>query len=349
MANAPHAHGLHRVISPAGVLPQPAQVIDNHMVCHENEMLIEVSALNVDAASFTQVKALVGADPQAIGAHMQGIVAARGKLHNPVTGSGGMLIGRVKQIGADFPNDGGLQVGDRIATLVSLSLTPLKIHHIKAVHLAAHQLEVEGEAILFASGLYARLPEDIEERLALAVLDVAGAPMQTVRLVRPGHRVVVMGGAGKAGLLSLYAAKRAAGAGGQVIGVSPFENECDEMRECAWIDTVLHADARDAVAVMQAVEQATGGAMADVVINCVNVPDTEMASILSVRDGGTVCFFSMATSFTAAALGAEGVGKDATLLVGNGYARGHADFALECLRESAGLRAIFQRRYAGDA
>ena len=66
-AVVPHPHGLHRVISPAGVLTQPAQVIDNHMAPHANELLIEVSALNVDAASFTQVKGLVGHDPQAIG------------------------------------------------------------------------------------------------------------------------------------------------------------------------------------------------------------------------------------------------------------------------------------------
>lgn len=342
----PHPLGLHRVIEPAGVLPQPAQSIDNSMVLHANEMLIAVSALNVDAASFTQVKELVGHDPDAIAAHMRAIVDERGKLHNPVTGSGGMLIGRVKAIGPDFPNPGGLEPGDRIATLVSLSLTPLHIERITAVHPAAHQLEIEGEAILFASGIYARLPDDLDERLALAVLDVAGAPAQTARLVTPGDRVVVLGGAGKAGLLSLYAAKRAAGPGGQTIGISPFEHECEEMRGCDWIDTVLRADARDAVGVLHAVEETTGGALADVVINCVNVPGTEMASILSVRDGGTVCFFSMATSFTAAALGAEGVGKDVTLLIGNGYARGHADYAIGLLRESEALRAIFARRFA---
>lgn len=342
----PHPLGLHRVIDPVGVLPQPARVIDNRMTLRGNEMLIEVSALNVDAASFTQVKDQVGADHEAIAAHMRAIVDERGKLHNPVTGSGGMLIGRVREIGPEFPNEIGLKPGDRIATLVSLSLTPLRIETIKSVHSAAHQLEIEGQAIVFATGLYARLPEDMDERLALAVLDVAGAPAQTARIVSPGDRVVVLGGAGKAGLLSLYAARRAVGATGQTIGISPFEAECEEMRGCDWIDTVLCADARDAVAVMQAVEQATGGAMADVVINCVNVSGTEMASILSVREGGMVCFFSMATSFTAAALGAEGVGKDATLLIGNGYARGHADFAIGLIRESAPLRAIFERRFA---
>src|SRR5512139_924398 len=256
----PHPLGLHRVIAPAGVLPQPAQAIDNRMVPHDNEMLIEVSALNVAAARFIQVKELVGPDPEAIAAHMQAIVAERGKLHNPVTGSGGMLIGRVKEIGPEFPNEQGLKPGDRIATLVSLSLTPLQIHRIREVHLAAHQLEIDGEAILFASGIYVRIPEDIDERLALAVFDVAGAPAQTARLVHPGDAVVVLGGAGKAGLLSLYAAKRAAGARGRTIGISPFEHECEEMRACDWIDTVLCADARDAVAVMQGVEDATDGA-----------------------------------------------------------------------------------------
>ena len=83
----------------------------------------------------------------------------------------------------------------------------------------------------------------------------------------------------------------------------------------------------------------------DLVVNCASVPGTELASILSVRDGGTVLFFSMATSFTAAALGAEGVGKDATLLVGNGYVPGHAALALDLVRRHTGLRALLEARF----
>ena len=93
---------------------------------------------------------------------------------------------------------------------------------------------------------------------------------------------------------------------------------------------------------MQAV---TGGHGADLVINCASVPNTEMASILSVRDGGTIIFFSMATSFTSAALGAEGVGRDVTMLIGNGYVPGHADLALGLLRRNAGLKKLFESRY----
>lgn len=338
-------YGVHRVIEPLGVLPQGAWKIDNSMAIADNEILIDVSALNVDAASFTQIKAEAGGDATRVGEIVRGIVAQRGKLHNPVTGSGGMLIGSVRAIGAALHGKVDLQPGDRIATLVSLSLTPLVIHAIRAVHLERDQIEIDGQAVLFETGLWARLPADIPEKMALAILDVAGAPAQTARLVRPGDTVVVIGGAGKSGTLCVYEARKRAGAKGCVIGVSPFANECQRMLELGWVDHALQVDATDAVALMEAVQRVTAGRLADLVINCVNIPNTEMGSILATRQGGRIYFFSMATSFTAAALGAEGVGKDIEMLVGNGYARGHAEHALALLRESATLRRLFEQRF----
>ena len=341
----PSPYGTHRVLEPLGVLPQGAWKIDNTMSIENNEILIDVRALNVDAASFTQIKAEAGGDAATVGRIVQDIVARRGKLHNPVTGSGGMLIGTVRQIGAALADRIELRVGDKIATLVSLSLTPLVIEAIRAVHLERDQIEIEGQAILFETGLFARLPDDIPETMALAILDVAGAPAQTARLVKAGDTVLVIGGAGKSGTLCVYEARKRAGAGGCVIGVSPFEGECQRMRELGWVSHALQIDATDAVALMEAVARVTGGKMADVVINCVNIPHTEMGSILSARDGGRIYFFSMATSFTAAALGAEGAGKDVEMIVGNGYAKGHAEHALNLLRESDTLRRLFERRY----
>jgi L-erythro-3,5-diaminohexanoate dehydrogenase len=252
----------------------------------------------------------------------------------------------VREIGAALDGRVALAPGDRIATLVSLSLTPLVIERVKAIHPERDQIEIDGQAILFETGLYARLPDDIPQRTALAILDVAGAPAQTARLVRPGDTVLVIGGGGKSGTLCVYEARKRAGKGGCVIGISPFEADCRRMRELGWVDHALQVDATDAVAVMEAVSAATGGRMADVTINCVNINHTEMGSILATREGGRIYFFSMATSFTAAALGAEGVGKDVEMIVGNGYARGHADHALNLLRESPELRRLFEERYA---
>ena len=48
----------------------------------------------------------------------------------------------------------------------------------------------------------------------------------------------------------------------------------------------------------------------------------------------------------AAALGAEGLAADVTMLVGNGYVPGHAAYALDLLRDYDGVRALFESRLA---
>ncbi|MEV1290528.1 zinc-binding alcohol dehydrogenase, partial [Micromonospora sp. NPDC049679] len=110
---------------------------------------------------------------------------------------------------------------------------------------------------------------------------------------------------------------------------------------------VALADARDPVALATAVTEALG-APADVTVVCVDVPGCEHGAILSTAEGGTVIFFSMATSFAAAALGAEGLAADVTMLVGNGYVPGHADYALELLRGEPAVRRLFEARLAAD-
>jgi len=95
-------YGTHRVIEPAGVLPQPAKKISNDMEIFSNEILIDVIALNIDSASFTQIEEEAGHDVEKIKAKIKEIVAEKGKMQNPVTGSGGMLIGTVEKIGDDL-------------------------------------------------------------------------------------------------------------------------------------------------------------------------------------------------------------------------------------------------------
>lgn len=339
-------YGTHRVIEPKGVLPQPAFKIDNDMEIYDNEILIDVKTLNVDSASFTQIKEQAGGDIEKIKEIMLGIVAERGKHQNPVTGSGGMLIGVIEKIGPALEGKTELKVGDKIATLVSLSLTPLRIDEFGEIRKEIDQVDIKGKAILFESGIYSIIPADMPENLALSVLDVAGAPAQTAKLVKPGDTVVVLGGTGKSGMLCLYEAKKRAGVTGKVICIGSREKTIQRVREANLADEYIIADATNAVEVMEKVAAVTNGEMADVVINTVNIPNTEMSSILITKDDGTVYFFSMATSFTKAALGAEGVGKDVNMIVGNGYTKGHAAISLNLMRESETLRKIFTDLYA---
>ncbi len=343
--------GTHRALDPAGGLPQPARRVDNDFSrLFAGELLLAVETLNIDAASFRQMEeaAAAAGDPsdEAVAALVRETVAARGKQHNPVTGSGGMLLGRVLQVCDGHPalaGAGALEVGARVATLVSLSLTPLTVDRVRAVRRPSAQLDVDGEAVLFASGAYARLPGDLSDRLALAVLDVAGAAPQVARLVSPGQTVLVLGAGGKSGILCAAEARRRGAR--RVLGVESHAPYAADLRRLGLCDEVLSGDARDPVAVREAVLRANDGAEVDVSFSCVNVEDAELAAILSTRDRGVVYFFAMSTSFTKAALGAEGVGKDVDLFVGNGFARGHAEHTLAMMRELPAVRALFEARY----
>jgi L-erythro-3,5-diaminohexanoate dehydrogenase len=332
--------GLHRVIDPPGVLPQAAWQLDADPAIAPDEVRVRVDRLNLDAASYRQIREAYAGDPDKIRGAVLEIIATRGKMQNPVTGSGGMLTGTVEEAGPESPL--GLLPGQRIATLVSLTLTPLAItDSLARWDGRGEQVPCEGHAILFARSIAAVLPGDLPVPLALAVMDVCGAPALTQRVVRPGSVTVIIGAAGKSGSLSAAAARQAGAA--KVIGVVPTEAEAALLRETAGLaGEIVIADARDPVGLAARVEAA--GGPADVTVVCVDVAGCEGGAILSTAPGGTVIFFSMATSFSAAALGAEGLAADVTMLVGNGYVPGHADLALDLIRTTPGLRALFERR-----
>lgn len=334
-------YGLHRVVAPPGALPQQAERLDPSPPAREAEALIEVERLNLDAASFHQIREEHQGDPVRMRAGVLEIVRSRGKMHNPVTGSGGMLIGTVRAVG-DRRTD--LAVGDRISTLVSLTLTPLVIEDLSSWDGSSEQVPVRAQAILFETSPYARLPEDLSDTLSLALFDVAGAPAQVMRLAPGRETTLVIGAAGKSGLLSMVAARDRSE---RVVGLVHRREGIDVLNRLGFEDVVV-ADALDPVGTVRKAAETFGGdegGVADLVVNCVNVPGTEGTSIMLTREGGTLYFFSMATSFSAAALTAEGLGKDLTMIVGSGFVPGHADLAVQMVRQDARLRSILQERF----
>jgi L-erythro-3,5-diaminohexanoate dehydrogenase len=375
----PSPLGLHRVLDPPprpgtpGVLPQAAWRLDPAPEIARDEVLVRVDRLNLDAASYRQLREAHGGDPGKIRAAVHDIIATRGKMQNPVTGSGGMLTGTVAAVGPQSPL--GLKPGQRIATLVSLTLTPLTVTDgLARWDGESEQVPCEGTAILFARSIAAVLPDDLAPELALAVLDVCGAPALTQRVVAAqirsrdsdnhAHRtaslsqprdgdaragaardmagpvVLVLGAAGKSGSLSAAAARQAGAV--TVIGVVPNEAEAGLLRATSLVDEVVLADARDPVGLAEAV--ANAGGPADVTVVCVDVPGCEGGAILATKPGGTVIFFSMATSFSTAALTAEGLAADVTMLIGNGYVPGHAELALNLVRTNPAVRTLFEQR-----
>ncbi|MGB7448142.1 MAG: L-erythro-3,5-diaminohexanoate dehydrogenase [Ornithinimicrobium sp.] len=346
--------GLHRVLDrPGGMLPQAARRLDaSAELLADDEVRIDVEVLHLDAASYRQLclvhtdAASERLDGLALRQAVLEIVAERGKMQNPVTGSGGMLIGRVAEVGPASAL--GLHVGQPVATLVSLSLTPLWLSDgLVRWDGRSATVPAAGHAILFGRSVAAALPADLPPEVALMVMDVCGAPALVQRLVARHHsqtgrmpRVCVLGGAGKSGMLSLAAAGRVGAA--HRIAVVRNDVEAQQVTEAGEAELVVVADARDPVEVARVVTQA--GGPAELTVVCVDVPGCEQPAILATAEGGTVVYFSMATDFAAAALGAEGVAADVTMVIGNGYAPGHAELALDLVRSRPGVRAAFDAR-----
>ncbi len=353
------AFGCSRVLTPPGALPQAAERLDAAPPLYDNEVLIEVKTLNIDSASFAQLRGeakKAATDEAGIKAFIRKEIFAtvknKGKQINPVTGSGGMLVGAVRELGKNYHGASPLKVGDPVATLVSLTLTPLALQEIDEVHLhppREAQIECRGTAILCDSAPLAALPGDLPQELALSVLDVCGAPAQMPRIVKPRQKVLVLGAGGKSGLLCLHMCREILGASGLLMAIDYSPQALKILQDSKLADRAAQLDVRQALEILACVRSWTDGTLADVVINTANVPFTETAAILSTRAGGLAYFFNMATDFSRSTLGAEGLGKDIVLMMGNGFVPGHAELALNILRKNAFIRDTLTRRFARPA
>ncbi len=329
------ALGAARVITPEGALPQAAQVLDAGPPLRPYEMEIGVERLCLDSTSFRQLSEAAAGDVDHIAHSIQAIVGERGKMHNPVTGSGGILTGRVRDVGRGF-RDPPPQ-GSKVVTLASLTLTPLSLDEVYEVSPDSPHVPVRGTAYLPWTAPWTIYPEGMPLEAAVSALDVCNAASQTRALIGPETRTVLVLGGGHAGMLALKAARDCLPEGGQVVLMDADPLACERADRLGLCDLALPVDLSDAIGSLRALESAVIQ-RADLTIVVVNATDCEATAVLLTAEHGTVLFFSMATSFTKAALGAEGMASQATMLIGSGYAPDRGAYALELLARDQGLR-----------
>jgi L-erythro-3,5-diaminohexanoate dehydrogenase len=338
MSSLIEALGTKRVLEPVGALPQAALRLDTTLPMQRYEIELGVDTLCLDSTSFRQLVESNGHDSVKVGEAILSIVAERGKMHNPVTGSGGILTGTVRAVGETYGDPP--PIGSRIVPLASLTLTPLRLEAVGDVDPNSPHVPVSGTAYLPWTAPWTLYPRGVPFEAALAALDVSNAAWQTRSLLDGETRTVLVLGGGHAGLLALAAARDSLRAGARLVLMDADERICQRARRLNLCDMAICVDLRDAVTSLRCLEEA-GGARADVTVVVVNAPDCEAAAILLTADHGTVLFFSMATSFTKAALGSEGMASTARMLIGSGYALDGGAYALELIgRDERLQRAI---------
>ncbi len=325
--------GVDRVVDPPGSLPQTAQRLDPTGPVRAHEVEVEVERLCLDSTSHRNLRDRARGDADPIAARIREIVESRGKMHNPETDSGGILLGTVAAVGERFSSPP--PIGTEIATLGSLTLTPLRLDAVTGLDPDSPQVEVTGTAYVFDRASWAPIPDDLPLATALEVYDVCAAASQLRDLV-PAEGSVCVLGAGHAGKLALAAARDRTGSG-TLIAADVDSRAVERVTELGLCDVGVTADLRDPLGAVEAM-RAAGAPPADLTVVVVNATGCEPTAILLTAEGGTVLFFSMATSFSAAALAADGIGADVRMLVGSGFSPDRGAYALDLVRRSGALR-----------
>jgi L-erythro-3,5-diaminohexanoate dehydrogenase len=326
--------GVHRSLEPPGALPHIARRLDAVLPANEYEVELAAEMLAIDATSFADIRRRCGADAEAMAALIAGIVAEHGKLQNPVTGSGGVVLGRVTAVGDAHPA-ADLALGDLVVPLASLIAVPLELHAVGPVDPGSSMVPVRGRAVVTGEMLCGRVAPDLGAEVSLRAFDVYPAASYADELASPGDHVLVLG-AGHAGLLAIAAARAAVGPTGAVTAVDIDAAALERARAVDPRVATVQADVTDALSIARAIEAA-----ADLALLCTSVPGAEGAALVATASRGTIVFFSTATRFAAAALGADAVGSQATLVIPNGLTDDRGQLALELLRANPSLRLAF--------
>lgn len=336
--------GADRVLEPSGALTQPAARLDPSGPVRPFEIELEVDRLCLDSTSLRNLRERAAGDPDLIAERILEIVGSRGKMHNPETDSGGILLGAVSAVGERF--DSPPEVGTPIVTLASLTLTPLRLESVDRLEPDFAQIEVTGSAYVCDLAPWGPLPDDLPLATVLEVYDVYTAGTYT-RDLAPAAGTVYVLGAGHAGKLSMAAARDAM-QGGTVVAIDVDAEAIERVTGLGLCDIGVATDLRDPLAALDAVRVA-GAPPADLTVVVVNATGCEPTAILLTDDGGSVLFFSMATSFSAAALSPDGMSKDVRIQVGAGYAPDLGSYALDLVRRTPALRAALEGKPVGGA
>ncbi|QQR88641.1 MAG: L-erythro-3,5-diaminohexanoate dehydrogenase [Myxococcales bacterium] len=340
-------YGSHRVLSPTGAAPGQAWKLNpNVEEFYSNEILLDVEALSIDAGSFRQIEGSSGVDDEGIMRLITRTVKTRGKQHNPVTGSGGVLMGKVAAIGSDLQGKIGLEPGERIVSLASLTATPLQLEKVRKVNRESGQVEVRGQAVLFEAYPFAKLPTDMPASVALAVLSVCSAPALCAKLAEGKSKVLILGAAGKSGLLCAAACRKVMGDQAKIVGIDSGDDAIEQARELGLYTDLLLGNAADPLLIRELCAAKDQAGLFDLVISCVNAGEVEMSAMLAVKELGALLFFSSSTNFNRAAYSAQLCSKEVELRIGGTYVKGQSDVALGLVREHEGLKALFKKRYA---
>lgn len=347
-------YGLWRVLEPKGAVPVSAWKLDNGREIREDECRVALRYIHVEWDSFQQYCSECSFDEEKIKARIITTVNRRGKLHNPFTGSGGVLCGVVEKMGTQYMEKSGLKEGDIVVCNTTLTAIPLHIDEISAIDYQYGQLEVRGYAVLFESTSVTPVANEEGISYTLAIMDESGSPYNVFSMAKPGMSFLVIGRDLISIAIYIHTLKKAIGNAGKFTII--LDEEYAESFPGDKLRLILEKYTKsiyltDLTKPIEAAAHILGREdLYDFTVNCEDLSGAEILAVMLTRNKGRIYFTGMQNNFTNVILASESMGKEIFTSALDQYSQGCEDFAMGLIEAIRGelddINEIYQQRYA---
>ncbi len=325
-------YGTNRVIEPQHVLPTSAWSLDNSREISANEIRVKIKVIHIEEASFKQICMESHDDEKLIIHKIIDIVIKRGKLHNPVTDTGGLLYGIVDEIGSEYPNVKKLKKGDPVICNASLASYPIYIAMIKSIDRGYCQITVEGHAILYPGVPIVRKPEGMPVNLLLFTFNESGSLYKVSNVAVGKKKFLIVGNNLMTNLLFGFAIRRVASDSAEVICLLDKKTEIKVSGKgveelISQVFTELHYV--NILKPMECMKILDTSSLFDVSVNCADIAGAETVNVLATKYGGTVVFSSLMNNLNIALYITEAISRQLEFVSANGYLEAYDEFDMD--------------------
>lgn len=333
-----NTYGLARVVTPRQVFPASAWELDNSRQLKNGEIRIGLRRIHVETTSFKQICQEAAYDEGRIREKIKDIVIRRGKLHNPVTDTGGLLYGVVEEIDDNFRNDKGLKVGDEVVCNTSMSGIPLYIDSITGIDKTYPQFEAEGYAISLPGVPVIKKPDDLPIDLLLFTFNESGTVYNVSRDARGKKRFAIISNSMLMGMIYGYTIRKVAGPDAEIYCI--FDKNTEISLSGAGIDELMgkvftQVSYHNLMRPVGCLKSFANYPEMDMVVNCADIPGAETVSVMATRSGGTVVFANFISNYNIALYITEATSKDIHIRCADGYLEKYDEFDFDLVRELA--------------
>ncbi len=328
-------YGMNRVIEPRNVLPVSAWRLDNSRELHDNELLVNIKSLHIENSNFKQLCAECNEDIEKIKEKIMDIIEKRGKLHNPITDTGGVVFGTIEKIGVSYENEKELYVGDEVICNISTTVIPIFLSKIIEIDFALGQMQAEGYAVIFSHCPLVKCPQHVPVPLLLSAFNESGSLYAVGRYAGQKESMLVVGNNMITSLLYGYVLRKMARANAKIVCI--MDGSEDPMLAGSgldWLFTQIFDEIHylDILKPIECIERIACREMFELSVNCADIPGAETINVLATRPKGTVYFTNLINNYNIALYITENISREVDIKCADGYVEGHEAFNIQIIK-----------------